>query len=130
LSANRASGHDLAMLPRTRNWVESWDRVKTMPEPELQKYILDKCRNGFQVAKKPSRGQRDAWVTLLAEKDKTRDQLSPLAMRIVEYVKKRLAEDGYDFELNLDETGGVAYAEVHFKTLTKKGEQGRGPVVA
>ncbi len=118
------------MLPRTRNWVESWDRVKTRPEPELQKYILDKCRNGFQVAKKPSRGQRDAWVTLLAEKDKTRDQLSPLALRVVEYVRQRLEEDGYDFELNLDETGGVAYAEVHFKTLTKKGEKGRGPVVA
>ena len=32
----------------------------------------------------------------------------------------RLAEEGYDFELNLDETGGVAYAEVHFKTLTRK----------
>jgi hypothetical protein len=30
--------------------------------------------------------------------------------------------EGYDFELNLDETGGVAYAEVHFKTLTKKAD--------
>ena len=59
-------------------------------------------------------------MTLLAERDKTRDQLSPLAMRVVKYVQRRLEEDGYDFELNLDETGGVAYAEVHFKTLTKK----------
>ena len=108
------------MLPRTRKWVESWERVRERPETELQEYILGKCRNGFQVAKKPSRGQRDAWVTLLAERDKTRDQLSPLAMRVVTFVQKRLEEDGYDFELNLDDTGGVAYAEVHFKTLTKK----------
>ena len=57
---------------------------------------------------------------MLAEPDKTRDQLSPLAMRVVEYVRVKLAEDGYDFELNLDDTGGVAYAEVHFRTLTKK----------
>ena len=108
------------MLPRTRKWVESWERVRDRPEPELQEYILGKCRNGFQVAKKPSRAQRDAWVTLLAERDKTRDELSPLAMRIVKFVQRRLEEDGYDFELNLDDTGGVAYAEVHFKTLTKK----------
>jgi hypothetical protein len=102
--------------------VESWDRVKDLPEDELKEYVLAKCRNGFQVAKKPSRGQRDAWVTLLAEPDKTRDELSPLAMRVVKYVRKKLEEDGYDFELNLDETGGVAYAEVHFKTLTRKPE--------
>jgi len=108
------------MLPRTRKWVESWERVRDRPELELQEYILGKCRNGFQVAKKPSRAQRDAWVTLLAERDKTRDELSPLAMRIVKFVQRRLEEDGYDFELNLDDTGGVAYAEVHFKTLTKK----------
>ena len=108
------------MLARTRKWVESWDRVKGRPEQELKDYVLGKCRNGFQVAKKPARNQRDAWVTLLAEPDKTRDQLSPLAMRVVEYVRIKLEEDGYDFELNLDETGGVAYAEVHFRTLTKK----------
>jgi len=108
------------MLARTRKWVESWDRVKGRPEQELKDYILGKCRNGFQVAKKPARRQRDAWVTLLAEPDKTRDQLSPLAMRVVEYVRSKLEEDGYDFELNLDETGGVAYAEVHFRTLIKK----------
>jgi hypothetical protein len=108
------------MLARTRKWVESWDRVKERPEQELKDYVLRKCRNGFQVAKKPARGQRDAWVTLLAEPDKTRDQLSPLAMRVVEYVRLKLEEDGYDFELNLDETGGVAYAEVHFRTLMKK----------
>ena len=108
------------MLARTRKWVESWDRVKGRPEQELMDYVLGKCRNGFQVAKKPARNQRDAWVTLLAEPDKTRDQLSPLAMRVVEYVRLKLEEDGYDFELNLDETGGVAYAEVHFRTLTKK----------
>ena len=108
------------MLARTRKWVESWDRVKGRPEQELKEYVLGKCRNGFQMAKKPSRDQRDAWVTLLAEPDKTRDQLSPLAMRVVEYVRLKLEEDGYDFELNLDETGGVAYAEVHFRTLTKK----------
>jgi hypothetical protein len=91
-----------------------------MPEEELKAYILRKCRNGFQVAKKPSRDQRDAWVTLLAEPDKTRADLSPLAMRIIRFVEDKLEEEGYDFELNLDETGGVAYAEVHFKTLTKK----------
>ena len=78
-----------------------------------------KCRNGFQVAKKPSRDQRDAWVTLLAEPDKNRDQLSPLALRVVDYVRRNLDDEGYDFELNLDDTGGVAYAEVHFRTLTK-----------
>ena len=108
------------MLARTRKWVESWDRVKGRPEQELKDYVLGKCRNGFQVAKKPARDQRDAWVTLLAEPDKTRDQLSPLALRVVEYVRCKLEEEGYDFELNLDETGGVAYAEVHFRTLTKK----------
>jgi hypothetical protein len=105
---------------KLRRWVESWDRVKGLPEEELKSYILGKCRNGFQVAKKPSRDQRDAWVTLLAEPDRTRDQLSPLALRVVEYVRDSLEKDGYDFELNLDDTGGVAYAEVHFKTLTKK----------
>jgi hypothetical protein len=108
------------MLARTRKWVESWDRIKGRPEQELKDYVLGKCRNGFQVAKKPARNQRDAWVTLLAEPDKTRDQLSPLAMRVVEYVRVKLEEDGYDFEINLDETGGVAYAEVHFRTLTRK----------
>jgi hypothetical protein len=91
-----------------------------MPEEELKAYILRKCRNGFQVAKKPSRDQRDAWVTLLAEPDKTRKELSPLAMRVIRFVERQLADEGYDFELNLDETGGVAFAEVHFKTLTKK----------
>jgi hypothetical protein len=59
-------------------------------------------------------------VTLLAEPDKTKDQLSPLALRVVEYVRRKLEEEGYDFDLNLDDTGGVAYAEVHFRTLTKK----------
>ena len=108
------------MLARTRGWVESWNRVKERPEKELKAYILNKCRNGFQVAKKPARDQRDAWVTLLAEPDKTRDELSPLAMRIIRYVRRRLSEEGYDFELNLDETGGVAYAEVHFRSLTRK----------
>jgi hypothetical protein len=105
---------------KLRRWVESWDRVKSLPEDELKSYILGKCRNGFQVAKKPSRDQRDAWVTLLAEPDKTRDELSPLALRVVDFVRQSLEKDGYDFELNLDDTGGVAYAEVHFKTLTKK----------
>lgn len=110
------------MLPRTRGWVESWNRVKDLPEEELKIYLVKKCRNGFQMAKKPSRDQRDAWVTLLAEADKARDQLSPLAMRMVEHVRARLAEEGYDFELNLDETGGVAYAEVHFRTLIRNVE--------
>jgi hypothetical protein len=108
------------MLARTQKWVESWDRVKDRPEDEVKAYVLGKCRNGFQVAKKPSRNQRDAWVTLLAEADKSRDQLSPLARRVVEHVQRRLVEDGYDVEVNVDETGGVAYAEVHFKTLTRK----------
>jgi hypothetical protein len=108
------------MLPRTQKWVESWAQVKDRPEPELKKYILGKCRNGYQMAKKPSRAQRDAWVTLLAEAGKSKDDLSPLAMRVVDYVRQKLEEDGYDFELNLDETGGVAYAEVHFKTLTRR----------
>ena len=108
------------MLPRTRKWVDSWDRVKGMPEEELKDYLVKKCRNGFQMAKKPSRDQRDAWVTLLAEKDKNRDELSALAMRMVDHVRQKLDQEGYDFELNLDDTGGVAYAEVHFKTLTKK----------
>ena len=110
------------MLPRTRGWVESWNRVRDLPEEELKIYLVKKCRNGFQMAKKPSRDQRDAWVTLLAEAGKARDQLSPLAMRMVEYVRARLAEEGYDFELNLDDTGGVAYAEVHFRTLTRPPE--------
>lgn len=108
------------MLARTRGWVESWNQVKGRPEDEVKKYVLGKCRNGFQMARKPSRGQKDAWVTLLAEPDKTKDQLSPLALSVVEHVRQKLTEDGYDFELNLDETGGVAYAEVHFKTLTRR----------
>lgn len=108
------------MLARTRRWVESWDRVRDRPEDELKDYLVKKCRNGFQMAKKPSRDQRDAWVTLLAEPDKNREQLSPLAMRVVDHVRERLEQEGYDFELNLDETGGVAYAEVHFRTLKKK----------
>ena len=72
------------------------------------------------MAKKPSRAQRDAWVTLLAEPDKTKNDLSPSAIRAIDHVRRRLADEGYDFELNLDETGGVAYAEVHFRTLKKK----------
>jgi hypothetical protein len=94
--------------------------VNGLPEEELKQYLVKKCRNGFQMAKKPSRDQRDAWVTLLAEADKPKDQLSPLAMRMIDHVKRQLDAEGYDFELNLDETGGVAYAEVHFRTLTKK----------
>jgi hypothetical protein len=100
--------------------VDSWNRVKELPDRDLKQYILNKCRNGFQVAKKPSRSQREAWVILLAEPDKSRDQLSPLALEVVSYVRTRLEEEGYDFEINLDDTGGVAYAELHFKTLTKK----------
>jgi hypothetical protein len=114
------------MLPRTRGWVESWNRVKELPEDELKEYVLGKCRNGFQVAKKPSRNQRDAWVTLLAEAEKTRSELSPLALRVIDHVRVKLEQEGYDFELNLDETGGVAYAEVHFKSLTRKrGDDGQ-----
>lgn len=108
------------MLARTRKWVESWDRIKSLPEDELKLYLVKKCRNGFQMAKKPSRNQRDAWVTLLAEPDKRRDELSPLAMRLVRHVQRQLEDEGYDVEFNLDETGGVAYAEVHFKTLNRK----------
>jgi len=108
------------MLPRTRAWVKSWDRVKTKPEAELKKYILNKCRNGFQVAKKPDRNQKDAWVTLLAEPHRTTAELSPLARTIIEYVRQRLKDDGYDFEINIDQTGGVAFAEVHFRTLHRK----------
>lgn len=111
------------MLARTRKWVESWDRVKVMPEEDLKVYLLKKCRNGFQMAKKPSRDQRDAWVTVLAEPERTKDQLSPLAGRMIEYLRLQLEREGYDFELNLDETGGVAYAEVHFRTLTKKDQK-------
>jgi hypothetical protein len=119
------------MIARTRRWVESWDRIKDRPEEEVKAYALGKCRNGFQVAKKPSRNQRDAWVTLLAEPDKTRDQLSPLALRVIAHVRQRLDEEGYDVEVNLDETGGVAYAEVHFRSLTKNGlKPARGPVVS
>jgi hypothetical protein len=109
------------MLPRTRKWVESWDRVRELPEDELKDYLVKKCRNGFQMAKKPSRNQRDAWVTLLAEFDEQKEGLGPLAMRMVAHVRRALAEEGSDFELNLDQTGGVSYAEVHFRTLTKKG---------
>ena len=108
------------MSARTRSWVESWNRVKDLPDKELRQYILNKCRNGFQVAKKPSRSQREAWVILLAEPDKTRDQLSPQALQVVDYVRARLDEEGYDFEITLDDTGGVAYAELHFKSLSKK----------
>lgn len=108
------------MLPRTRKWVESWERVKARPEDELKPYLVKKCRNGFQMAKKPSRNQKDAWVTLLAEIGETSDSLSPLAMRMVDHVRRALEEEGYDFELNLDHTGGVAYAEVHFRSLTKR----------
>ena len=110
------------MSPRTRKWVESWDRVKDLPEDELKLYLVKKCRNGFQMAKKPSRDQRDAWVTVLAERGETVDALSPLALRMVDHVRRALKDEGYDFELNLDQTGGVAYAEVHFRSLTKKGE--------
>ncbi len=108
------------MLARTRGWVESWNRVKGLPEDELKDYLVKKCRNGFQMAKKPSRGQRDAWVTLLAEPDKGKDDLSPLAVRMANHVRRRLTEEGYDFEVNFDDTGGVAYVEVHFRTLAKK----------
>jgi len=108
------------MFPRTQKWVESWDRVKGLPEDELKDYLIKKCRNGFQMAKKPSRDQRDAWVTLLAEPDERKDGLGPLAMRMVAHVRRTLEAEGYDFELNLDDTGGVSYAEVHFRTLAKK----------
>lgn len=108
------------MLPRTRGWVESWNRVKDMPEDDLKAYLVKKCRNGFQVAKKPARNQRDAWVTLLAEPNEAGPHLSPLATRMVRHVRAELERDGYDFELNVDTTGGVAYAEVHFRTLTKR----------
>jgi hypothetical protein len=107
------------MFARARGWVDSWNRVKDLPEDELKDYLVKKCRNGFQMAKKPSRDQKDAWVTLLAEPDRTRDQLSPLALRVVEHVRQQLEQEGYDFELNVDDTGGVAYAEVHFRSLTK-----------
>ena len=108
------------MSARTRAWVESWNRVRDLPEEELHDYLVKKCRNGFQMAKKPSRNQKDAWVTLLAEPDKTRNDLSPVAMRAIDHVRHRIEDEGYDFELNFDETGGVAYAEVHFRTLRKK----------
>jgi hypothetical protein len=108
------------MLARLEGWVESWNRIKDKPEDELADYLMKKCRNGFQMAKKPSRAQRDAWVTVLAEAGKTKDTLSPLAMRMVAQLRRRLTEEGYDFELNLDDTGGVAYAEVHFRSLTKR----------
>jgi hypothetical protein len=108
------------MLARTRGWVESWNRVKDLPETELHEYLVKKCRNGFQMAKKPSRGQKEAWVTLLAEPDKGRDNLSPVAMRAIDHVRQCLHDEGYDFELNIDETGGVSFAEVHFRALTRK----------
>jgi hypothetical protein len=108
------------MLARTRGWVESWNRVKDLPEPELHEYLVKKCRNGFQMAKKPSRGQKEAWVTLLAEPDTGRDNLSPVAMRAIDHVRQCLEDECYDFELNIDETGGVSFAEVHFRTLTRK----------
>jgi hypothetical protein len=93
--------------------------MKDLPEGELHELLVKKCRNGFQMAKKPSRHQKEAWVTLIAEADKTKDQLSPSALRAIEHVRRRLDEDGYDFALNIDDTGGVAYAEVHFRALTK-----------
>jgi len=93
--------------------------VKELPEAQVNDYIVGKCRNGFQVARKPSRDQKDAWVTLLAEPGKTRAELSPLAVRVIDHVRLTLEQEGYDFELNLDETGGVAYADVHFRTLTR-----------
>ena len=108
------------MLARQQKWVESWNRIKDLPEDELKDYLMKKCRNGFQMAKKPSRGQRDAWVTILAEPAAHKDELGPLAMRMVDHVSQRLAAEDYDFELHLDHTGGVAYAEVHFRTLKKK----------
>ena len=108
------------MSARTRSWVESWNRVKDLPEAELHDYLVKKCRNGFQMAKKPSRAQKDAWVTVLAEPDVSRHELSPVAMRAIAHVRRRLEDEGYDCEFNLDETGGVAYAEVHFRTLTRK----------
>jgi len=110
------------MFARARGWVESWNRIKELPEEDLKEYLVKKCRNGFQMAKKPSRDQRDAWVTLLAEPDRTRDQLSPLALRVVDHVQHQLEQEGYDFELHLDDTGGVAYAEVHFRSLTRKAQ--------
>ena len=91
------------MLPRTRAWVESWQAVKDRSEAEVQKYILGKARNGFQMAKKPSRAQRDAWVTLLAEPDKTADQLSPLAMRVIDRRAVFLVRNG-DSVTALDST--------------------------
>jgi hypothetical protein len=111
---------DRQVLPRTKSWLDSWNRVKELPEAELQAYILKKCRNGFQVAKKPARNQRDAWVTMLAEPDNEGHELSPLARRVMDFVRDRLTEEGYDFEVNVDHTGGVVYAEAHFKTLTRK----------
>jgi len=36
-------------------------------------------------------------VTLLAEPGRTRDTLSPLAMRAVDHVRRRLEREGYDF---------------------------------
>ena len=108
------------MSARTRGWVESWNRAKRLHERDLKEYLLNKCRNGYQVAKKPARNQKDAWVILLAEPDKTAEQLSPLAKEVVAYVRGRLEQEGYDFALNLEETGGVAYAELHFRSLTKK----------
>ena len=105
------------MLPRTRKWIESWDRVKDRPEDDLKDYLVKKCRNGFQMARKPSRAQKDAWVTVLAEKG---SQLSPLAMRMADHIRRCLDAEGYDFELNVDQTGGASYVEVHFRTLTRK----------
>jgi hypothetical protein len=113
------------MLARTQKWVESWDRVKELPEEKINEYILGKCRNGFQMAKKPARDQKEAWVTIIAEPGKTRDELSPVALRVVDFVRRSLEQEGYDFALNLDETGGVAYAEVHFRTLTRKNTKAR-----
>ena len=83
------------MSARTRAWVESWDRVKGKPEEELKSYLVGKCRNGFQVAKKPSRDQRDAWVTLLAEPGDAATDLSPLAMRMIAHVRRILEQEGY-----------------------------------
>jgi hypothetical protein len=123
MSGDRRHGGDeldrITMLARTRGWVESWDRVKDLPDDELHEYLMKKARNGYQMAKKPSRRQKEAWVTLLAEADTAKDRLSPKAVHAIEHVRHRLETEGYDFELNVDETGGVAYAEVHFRTLTR-----------
>jgi hypothetical protein len=69
--------------------------------------------------------EHEAWVTLIAEPGATPQTLSPLARRVVDHVRTKLDEEGCDFRLNLDVTGGVGYAEVHFRSLTRK-EPDRG----